>query len=997
MDLLNSFYSPEYESKIYKSHLDTKNYSKFENITKNISFPINIINDQKIKKCFIFIAINSGYNIESFNSKYENYIKIIFELLFKSKNDFNKLFSKYNLKYENKIYPEKIIIYLEFDYLGFNPIFSNFIKTLIFFDKLIVQNNLDGISNSINLTNNIDTEYLIYKKLLQKNLENNNNGEKETEKNLLEFFQYYFLKNKDKYITILSPYSIEKCKDIIIKIFDKYQQDFKNNIFKSYNKYKPLNIKFLSFDDPSILLLNKIDITKNNILKLIYFFPSLKSNTENILDYIVYMINGKRIGSIHYYLFKNKFIKDLNAYTNYSFNMPPQIIIEFKLENNFFGCYNLKLVISKLINFLRKLKSDINLIKITYENYKKMLLHNFNYNYYKKFNYSENKYYSFLSEFTHNFISLKNNSNNENNINVYSNLLLNRYLLPEYNLTLITNIINDIMVLKNLLIIIEIFPNSRGTNLLQNIKYSNLIMNNSIESNEFNTCSYAIIKKNDIINYAFTTQNYDNSSFKHKQDKSNYISKEINTQNYTAINNIHEISKIKLCLNNIGNKLWHYNPDNDDDINNPIIMSKFHFIHPNVRNSNNNISRTNIKYYNYINKKIEQEFEEILDMGNNINLTMDKNGINLELNAFKDIYIKILDKIFSFFFEFENDFVEYNDIDYITENFKSDLDKAIYHLQSQLKNNIDEKYFEEKNKMMDIFKLKLYGMNLEDNIYIEGLIYGNVDKEIIKKIKNVILKYNTREYDNYSVFNNTTELKKKILESKKVKEGHIYIYKIRQNFMETNINYFLSFFQILEFNKEKLIFLILIYLILKKHLSSDSCKIHIIYIDEIYYILIIRKSFDFPEYMAKHTLLNIKKIIDIICKDKQDKILKQILLNLNDEFCDKFLSDEKKFNFIWSEIYNNTYNFDFEIKDKKSYVEYIDHKIDLNEFKNYFKNNFLYKQRKIEFLFYNEYTKYIYSQKKDLNNYPWNLDFINSNDLNIHEFYDLYKKIDSDL
>ena len=221
--------------------------------------------------------------------------------------------------------------------------------------------------------------------------------------------------------------------------------------------------------------------------------------------------------------------------------MPPQIIIEFKLENNFFGCYNLKLVISKLINFLRKLKSDINLIKITYENYQKMLLHNFNYNYYKKFNYSENKYYSFLSEFTHNFISLKNNSNNENNINVYSNLLLNRYLLPEYNPTLITNIINDIMILKNLLIIIEIFPNSRGTNLLQNIKYSNLIMNNSIESNEFNTCSYAIIKKNDIINYAFTTQNYDNSSFKHKQDKSNYISKEINTQNYTSINNINEI------------------------------------------------------------------------------------------------------------------------------------------------------------------------------------------------------------------------------------------------------------------------------------------------------------------------------------------------------------------------------------------------------------------------------------------------------------------------
>ena len=100
-------------------------------------------------------------------------------------------------------------------------------------------------------------------------------------------------------------------------------------------------------------------------MKLIYFFPSLKSDAENILNYIVYMINGKRIGSIYYYLFKMKFIKDLYAYTNYSFNMPPHIIIIIKLESKFISCYDLKFVISKLINFLRKLRSDANLIKIT--------------------------------------------------------------------------------------------------------------------------------------------------------------------------------------------------------------------------------------------------------------------------------------------------------------------------------------------------------------------------------------------------------------------------------------------------------------------------------------------------------------------------------------------------------------------------------------------------------------------------------------------------------
>ena len=120
-------------------------------------------------------------------------------------------------------------------------------------------------------------------------------------------------------------------------------------------------------------------------------------------------------------------------------------------------------------------------------------------------------------------------------------------------------------------------------------------------------------------------------------------------------------------------------------------------------------------------------------MGNKINLNLDKNGINLELILYKDIYIKILEKIFSFFFEFEKDFFEFNDVDYITHNFKSDLDKAINCLQIALKDNINEKYFEERNKMIDIYQIKLYRINLEDNIYIDGLIYGNVDLDLIKK------------------------------------------------------------------------------------------------------------------------------------------------------------------------------------------------------------------------------------------------------------------------
>ena len=987
MELLNEIYIPEFESQIYKSPIDNKYYTKIEHITDNIFFPLNIISEQNIKKCAIMIIINSGYIVESMNAKYENNIKLIFELLFYYKNSFNKLFDKYNLKYENKIYPDKIIIYLEFDYLGLNPIFSSFIKNLIFFDKLIIQNNIKDILNSIKIANDINTSYLSYKKFFQKNSvtnEINNNREM----NLLEFFQYYFLKNQDKYITILSPYPNDNCKNIITNIFAKLKKDIKNNIFKSYEKYTSLNIKFLPFDDPSILVVRKIDIDNNNILKLKFYFPSLTYDTENILEYIVYMINGKRIGSIYYHLFKNLFIIDLKAYTKYSYNMPPQIIIKMKLCSNI-SQFSLKIIISKFINFLKKLKSDINNIKITYENFQKMLLLNFNNN-----NKEINNYY-FLYEFTNNFISLRKNLNNQNNSNKYLNLLINRFLLPEYNSSLIINILDEIISLKNLFIITELYP-KLYSNFSDSIKRINtIIINNSMETNIFDTYIYAILKKQEILNYAFTTNQYDNSSFKHKQDKKKYLSKEPitninNNDNKILLNNN---SKIQLGLNTIANKLWYYISDDDDIKNSNMVFSKFHIIHPNIRNHTNNIYNINIKYYNYIEKKIEQEFEEIFEMGNEIKLTRDDNGFNLELKAFKDIYIKILEKIFSFFFEFENDFIEYGDVNYTTEYFKNDFDKAIKCLHSALKNDIIEKYFEDKNRMMNLFKLQLYGMNLEDNIHIDGFIYGSLDIDIIKKIKNVLLECNTREYDSNSIFENTTEFKKKVFDTKKINEGNIYVYKLTGDFREHFINYYISFYQIPNSDRKKYFFLILIYLLIKKHLNMNNCKVYIIFIDEIYYILILRKSFDYPEYMAKNISLNIKKLIDI-CNNKSDKDLIQILLDLKSQFSEEILNQKFKYDFFWSEIYNGTYNFEFEIKSEKDFEDYIINKIDLNEFKNYFKNNFFFKQRKIEFLYYQGSIKYFNNNiNKNKDSYPWNLDFIDNNGFMVHEIYYNINKI----
>ena len=86
-----------YNNKIYQPLTDNNKYSSIK--VKNLPFPINFINDSNSKRCAIMIFINVGYFQESENIKYNNYIKLILEIIFERNNKFNELFSKYNLKY----------------------------------------------------------------------------------------------------------------------------------------------------------------------------------------------------------------------------------------------------------------------------------------------------------------------------------------------------------------------------------------------------------------------------------------------------------------------------------------------------------------------------------------------------------------------------------------------------------------------------------------------------------------------------------------------------------------------------------------------------------------------------------------------------------------------------------------------------------------------------------------------------------------------------------
>ena len=968
-----------FEDKIFKPLTDNRKYSTVK--IKNIPFPINIINDSQIKRSCIMFIFDIGYFIESQNDKYDNYIQLLIEIIFETKNEFTDLFDKYNLKYYNKIDIEKTIVYFEFDYNGFENILTMFIKLILNFDNLLAKNDVNKILNCISISKNTDCNYISYKKFLKSYII------KRKESKILdihEFFQYYFLKNENIRMTLLSPYTIKKCRILLNNIFFNLKNEIKNKIIKRYEKYYNsgnLNSK-LYFDEPysPLLIMSKIDLSNNNIMKIIFYFPSLESEQKKILYYISYMLQGRRPGSLYYDLYKIRYINNLKVYPILNMNIPSQLILKLKLYKDF-SMFNLKIIISKLINFLHKLREDRNLIISTYNNFQKILFQNF---IFKRHN-NDINHFNDLYEVTNNFISLQKKYKNKDNI--YLNLLSYKYILPInniFNANIIENCIDEIIHLNNMIIIMELFPKTFSPliNNLKGLSLNNIILNENIEVNEYNTNILAKIDKYEITKYSSNTLIYDNPMFKPNQDKSMYISNNIfsmpNKENGININD----NKIHLALNTISNKLWYkYDEDNNVNFNSKKsskIYSSFHLIFPNIRNRNSNIYQLNLQYFNHLFKTIELEFEELFTKGNEdsnngyyIDFVKDDNGFNLEISTYKDVYMLFLEKIFSYIFEFEKNFTQYINVDYNLNTFKDIVSRALWYLKQVIKKEIQEKYFERQNMNFDVKDVKAYVNEISQNIYVDGLLYGVLDVDIIKEVRELLISLNTREYDNYCFYTDIKGFKERVYKYRKIKEGNIHIYKLRQNFLEDNLNYYLSFYQIINFDDNyKEIFVTIIYLLLKK--CIPQCNIYKIFTDNIYYFLIIRKSFDCPEYAAKHTTNNIKQFVDLFYS-KSNSEIKSLCLDLKDEINNEISDVKNKFKYYWNKIYYDQYNFD----KYDSIKEFFEKNLEMNsgdewvnEFKIFLKDNLFDKQRKIEFLFYQELLKI--KNSKDINCYPCN-------------------------
>ena len=150
-------------------------------------------------------------------------------------------------------------------------------------------------------------------------------------------------------------------------------------------------------------------------------------------------------------------------------------------------------------------------------------------------------------------------------------------------------------------------------------------------------------------------------------DKSLFLPKYLNNYssnfNFEKTNKNYFINKNPTLILNLPSINFWYKFDNINEIDYEII-SYFHFIFPNLRNNENNLQYSiNQKFINHLIFNVYKEFDETFYSKNKIKFNFNEDGLFITLISFKDVYLKILEKIFDFIFN-QKTLIEYNNIDY---------------------------------------------------------------------------------------------------------------------------------------------------------------------------------------------------------------------------------------------------------------------------------------------------------------------------------------------
>lgn len=229
----------------------------------------------------------------------------------------------------------------------------------------------------------------------------------------------------------------------------------------------------------------------------------------------------------------------------------------------------------------------------------------------------------------------------------------------------------------------------------------------------------------------------------------NYMGKTKN-QYLTSLNELTLINKesnVCAIINEDKAMLW---IKRDTTFKIPKIYSYFRFLYPLIRNKDRENYNLGKYYSYYIIKKISTIFEEAKMSGNDIVGTVDENGLNIKVAGYRDVYIKIIKKIFDIIYH-ESSIDDNQGFDF-SQRYCNPDEKSLNFLGTILKldiliqNRISTVYYSD-DILRNIIKFN------SKHMYAESLIYGDIDEGIENEMKQIISKINisgkSQKIENY--------------------------------------------------------------------------------------------------------------------------------------------------------------------------------------------------------------------------------------------------------
>lgn len=739
--------------------------------------------------------------------------------------------------------------------------------------------------------------------------------------NMKELYNICFSPQNIK-IALISNLDIKRLKRLSGRVFGGLSIHKNSSILQKQTMALEEDIKYGQFIwvKPKTTLVNRS-------LKVILYSNEFKFKGLTPLSYFTYLLDGERPDSVMYYLgLQYRQIENAKIYVKKSVKYGNRIVIDMKLKRN--GDEEMKYIFKVIFGIIFSLKHNEK-VEETYNDLREI--------YQKKFLYMTiDKYSSYLTDITFNML---NTTNEEYSENYLSNLLYMNYDLPSFDRSLIERYRNDLTVEHSVFLY-------KTQNIFGNFELESIFKNFTAGDPLKNKFGYA---------YLTTPLNADDFAEAIAAFGSSYLGKSVNDYltKMTTLTLTNEEGDIKAVIDDTKAKLW---IRKDTTFKVPRVHSYFHFILPDVRATLLNTYIKVMNYANYLSYAMMMNFEEARMSGNEIVANIDENGLNIKVSAYKDVYVKIIKKIFQLIYHVGK--VERKDsYNFKEKRYRSLEEKTLNFLANVLKRDTNGNF----NKGDDVISAsaleEFFDYNAQ-NLYIECLLYGDFDEEIVDEVKKMIIEVNVSDKSDeiekkFQSQSTMKEISEYLSYQAKIKEKTIHVFKLRETFGDDDVFYYISFYQIGERNNQLDVLSSLLVQIFNEFVSELMDPIEKVYKDNLIYLRMINRSvkstpstlaqdYDasvdlFMENLSAMTLEEFKSHFEYV---KEDYIKKEIRLR------------HKAIKY-WYEIYERTFNFGRK-KELEEYVSGIDISEYYSTFISFAKDTMWNKVKKIEFWLYHE-------------------------------------------